>query len=123
MDKGLKKMLRITALAMYIASFITGCGDNAISTETKPVKVNIIDSYFRPAYNTVSYNPAIKSSTITPHSAKYRVTVQYDVFTYDIIDKESYEKYGDRVGDEADATLEIKKYSDGTVKYNIVSLD
>lgn len=123
MNKWLKKKLRIIALALYVASCITACSDNLIATETKQVKVAVIDSEFRKPYNTTSFNPATKTAMVTAHPARYRVTVQYDVFTYDITDKASYEKYGYDIGGEADATLEIKKYSDGTVKHDIVSLD
>lgn len=123
MNKWLKKKIRIIALGLYVASFITGCSDKAIATETKQVKVAIIDSEFRKPYNTFSFNPATKTAMVTPHPARYRVTVQYDVFTYDFTDEESYEKYGDKIGNEADATLTIRKYSDGTVKYDIISLD
>lgn len=123
MNKWLKKKLRIIALALYVASFITGCSGKVIATETKQVKVTVIDSEFRKPYNTYSFNPATKTAMVTPHPARYRTTVQYDVFTYDLTDKASYEKYGYDIGGEANATLEIKKYSDGTVKYDIVSLD
>ena len=123
MNKGLKKILRITALAMYMASIITACTDTALETDTSKVKVNVIDSYYKPAYSTSEYNVALKIPVLIQHPAKYRVTVQYDIFTYDFTDEESYEKYGDKIGDEVDATLTIRKYSDGTLKYDIISLD
>lgn len=123
MNKWLKKKLRIIALALYVASFITGCSDKVIATETKQVKVTVIDSEFEKSYNTVGFNPTTKTSIVTHHPAKYRVTVQYDIFTYDFTDKASYEKYKYDIGSEVDATLEIKKYSNSTVKYDIVSLD
>ena len=75
-------------MALYVASFITGCSDKAIATETKQVKVTVIDSEFKKLYNTVSFNPTTKTSIVTRHPSKYRVTVQYDIFTYDFTDKD-----------------------------------
>ena len=75
-------------MALYVASFITGCSDKAIATETKQVKVTVIDSEFEKLYNTISLSPATKTSIVTPHPARYRITVQYDIFTYDFTDKD-----------------------------------
>ncbi len=36
---------------------------------------------------------------------------------------DTYTKYVDKVGENANAILETKKYDDGTVKYNITTLE
>lgn len=49
--------------------------------------------------------------------------VKYDDVTYRFTDKDTYKKCSDKVGEMVNATLEIDKYDDGTVKYIITEIE
>ena len=53
----------------------------------------------------------------------HRITVEYDGVEYDISGSDTYYKYSDKVGEYTNGILQIKKYDDGSVKYDIVELE
>jgi hypothetical protein len=57
------------------------------------------------------------------HPATYRITVEYDGAEYNIGGSDVYNTYNDRIGETIEALLEIRTYDDGTVKYDILSLN
>lgn len=110
------KILASTILpAMLILTFsLAGCA-KCISTETSAVQVKIADEYRRGA----RYNAATKTMRPSVH----RITVEYDGVEYDISGSDTYYKYSDKVGEYTNGILQIKKYDDGSVKYDIVELE
>lgn len=118
----MKKVLYSIAMMFIFVFFLTGC-TKCISTETSTVQVKIIDEYHRAAYTTMYYSPATKTMMPQSHSAVYSITVEYNGVEYDISGSDTYNKYSDKIGEYVDGILEIKKYNDGTVRYNIVDLE
>ena len=57
------------------------------------------------------------------HPAVNRITVEYNGIEYSVNGRETYEKYQDKVGEYTNAVLETHTYDDGTVKYDILSLE
>ena len=106
------------ALALIFA--LTSCA-KCIGTETSTVEVKVIDKYYRSAYVTPVYYG--KGITMITHPAVYKIIVEYEGNAYAFYGIDTYTKYVDKVGENADAILETKKYDDGTVKYNITTLE
>lgn len=104
---------------MFTFSLI-GCA-KCINTELRTVEVEIVEEYHRGLY--VTSMRVGKVTTMQTHPAIYRITVEYNNVEYTINGKETYDKYKDKIGEYANATLEIRTYDDGTVKYNILSLE
>ena len=113
---------KIFALLLLIAliTCLVGCAE-CISTEYKTVEVVIVDEYHRSAYTQMMFT----GKTFVPivHPAVYRITVEYNGIQYTIDGSDPYNKYKNMVGETAIGALEIKTYDDGTVKYDIVSLE
>ena len=105
----MKKSICILAILLMFA--LVGC--KRISTETLTVQVKIIDEYHKPAY----IMPYGSSSSI------YKITVEYDGDEYYFRDRETYNKYSSRVGEYVNGTLQIRKYDNGTVLYDMISLE
>lgn len=114
-----RNILMIMVVAFFIIS-LTGCA-KCISTETSTVQVKVTDEYHRAMYTTPIFTG--KTTIITTHPAVYRITVEYNGVEYDISGSDTYDKYSNRVGEYVNGTLETKKYDDGTVRYNIISLE
>ena len=85
------------------------------------VEVVIVDKYYRGEYTILSYNGYGFVPIINP--AAYEIIVQYNGAEYTIDGSDTYDKYKDKVGQTIMGKLEIATYDDGTVKYNIVSLE
>lgn len=118
----MKKVLySITMIFIFVFSLV-GCA-KCISTETSTVQVKITDEYHRAAYTTMHYNSATKTMMPQSHPAVYRITVEYNGIEYVISGRDTYDKYSNRVGEYINGTLQIKKYDDGTVRYDIVGLE
>lgn len=92
-----------------------------VSTEDSTVQVKIVDEYHRNAYMTSVYNG--KSFQFVPHSAVYRITVEYKDTEYNIADETTYEKYHDKIGETVNAALRATTWDNGSVTYDIVGLE
>lgn len=118
----MKKFL-ITLLIMCTILFsLTGCA-KCISTETSTVQVKVTDEYHRAAYTTMYYSPATHTILLNSHPAVYRITVEYDGVEYYFYDSDTYNKYSDKVGECVNGILQIDKYDNGNVKYDIIDLE
>lgn len=115
----IKKVISILAIMCLMFSLV-GCA-KCISTEYENVEVNIVDEYHRGMYTTPMR--VGKVTTIQTHPAVYRITVEYNDVEYTISGSDTYNKYKDKVGQTTIGTLEIRTYDDGSVRYDITSLD
>lgn len=113
------KILPLLLLVVLIFS-LTGC-TKCINTEYENVEVTVIDEYYRAKYIQPIYNG--KSIIMVNHPAVYNITVEYNGIEYTIDDSDTYNKYKDKVKQTAIGTLEIRTYDNGTIKYDIVSLE
>ena len=107
-------------VAMTLIFILTSC-EKCISTETSTVEVKVIDKYYRSAY--VTPVNCGKSITMITHPAVYKIMVEYEGNAYAFYGIDTYTKYVEKVGENANAILETKKYDDGTVKCNITNLE
>ena len=114
----MKKLLSI-ALVVILCLAMAGCA-KLVETKYETVDVRVVDAYHRPGYT----QPMMvgKIVTIRHISAVYRITVEYDGVEYTIGGSETYRAFKNKIGDTVSATLEIRSYDDGTVRYDIVSL-
>lgn len=119
--KRLKNFYKL-AFILVFSLFLFGCA-NLISTETSTVKVEVVSVDFKDSYITYYYNPATKTCLPQNNPEKYEVIVEYNDVTYKFTGKDTYEKCSDKVGKKVNATLEIDKYDDGTVKYIITDIE
>lgn len=112
-------MKKILIFLLCISFLLTGCS-KLVGTETKNVEVTITDTYHRAVWmQPVSTG---KFTTWITHPAVWRVYVEYDDVEYTIDDADTYELFEDKIGQTATGILEIRKYDDGTSKYDIVDL-
>lgn len=118
--KHMKKILFSLAILLTSVFVLTGCA-KCISTETWTVRVKITDEYYSPMYQMPVFNG--KTTMMITYPAVYRITVEYNDVEYDIFGHNTYDKYSERIGEYVDGILETKKYDDGTVRYDIVSLE
>lgn len=116
--KKLKKSIKVLVIICLIIS-LSGC-TKCINTSYKNVKVKIADEYYRKAY----YFPVFtgKVMIMVRRPAAYRITIEYNGTKYTISDHDVYEKYKDKIGENAIGVLEIREYDNGTTKYNIVEI-
>ena len=119
--KSLKKFYNIAVILVF-SLFLSGCA-NLISTETSTVEVEVVSVDFKDSYITYYYSPATKTCMSRNNPEEYEVIVKYDDVTYKFTDKDTYEKCSDKVGKKVNATLEIDKYDDGTIKYIITDIE
>ena len=116
-------MKRITSsilLVLCLAFVLTGCA-KCISTEYESVEVRIVDKF----YQGTRVIPVSTGKTITTRviPSVYRITVEYDGVEYTISGSDTYDKYKDMIGHTAIGTLEICTYDDGSISYDIISLE
>lgn len=113
-----KKLLALLMLIVLMFSFV-GCA-KCINTEYKQVEVTIVDEYHRGMW----LQPVRigKVSSIITHPEICRITVEYNGVKYTINDKDTYDKYKDKVGEIAIAELKINTYDDGSTSSDITSL-
>lgn len=109
-------------ILLILVFILTGCA-KCINTETSTVQVKVTDEYHRAAYTTMYYSPATHTMLPQSHPAVYRITVEYDGVKYNISGRDTYNKYFNKIGEYINGILIIKKFDDGTVKYNIVDLE
>ena len=105
---------------MCLMFVLSGCA-KLVNTAYQKVEVVIMDEYYRGMYITPIFNG--KTTTMITHPAVYRITVEYNGVEYTISGSNTYNKYKNKVGETAIGNLEIRTYDDGTVKYEITSLD
>lgn len=114
-----KNILMILLVAAMMFSLV-GCTE-CISTEYENVEVNIIDEFYYPMWmQPVRFG---KTTTFITHTATYRITVEYNGVEYTFSDSDTYDRYANKVGQTTTGTLEIRSYDDGTIKYDIISLE
>lgn len=99
---------------------LVGCA-KCISTEYQTVEVKVVDEYHRGMY--VTPMRVGKVTTMQTHPEVNRITVEYNGVEYSISGKETYKKYSERIGEYVNGTLEVRTYDDGTVRYDISSLE
>ena len=115
------KILSLLLFALLVFS-IAGCA-KCISTEYNMVEVTIVDEYHKPGYTTIVYTAVLKMPMTQTHPAIYRIIVEYNGGEYTISGSNTYYKYKDKINQTAIGKLEIRTYDDGTVRYDIVSLE
>lgn len=119
MHKFLVIALIVLLVLLPVFTIMAGCAE-LISTEYETVQVKIVDKYHRGSYLTPMR--AGKVTTYITHPAVWRITVEYEGVEYSISGHDTYDRYKDMVGETISATLEIRRYDDGTIKYDITEL-
>lgn len=116
----MKKNILMFLLIVAMMFSLVGC-EKCISTEYQNVEVNVVDKYYRGTW----IQPIIygKVRTAITHPPVYQIKVEYNNIEYTISDRDTYNKYKDKIEQTAVGTLEINKYDDGTVRYDIISLE
>lgn len=117
--KLINRILALLLLTILIFSLV-GCA-KCISTEYQDVEVVVIDAFHRAMWIQPVWTG--KMMMAITHPAVYQITVKYNGVEYTIGSSDTYNKYKDKIGKTVIGKLEIKTYDDGTVKYNIVSLE
>lgn len=113
------RMLILLLLVLLIFSLV-GCA-KCISTEYESVEVVIVDKYHRAMW--IQPIRAGNVTTFITHPAVWRITVEYNGVKYYVNGNDTYHKYEDKIGQTTIGELEIKTYDDGTIKYDILSLE
>lgn len=115
-------MKRIVAVIAVILSLfiLSGC-EKLLSEEYSTVSVVVIDKRYTP----VMVTPIVagKVRTFVTRPARYCIDVEYNGIEYCISGSDIYSRYKDRIGETVNAQLRTRTYDDGTVKYDIISLD
>ena len=96
-----------------------GCA-KCISTEYEIVEVTVTDKWYKPM--TMTPVRAGKVTTFVTSPAIWQITVDYNGVDYKISGSDTYNKYKDKIGQTVNGKLEIRTYDDGSVRYDIVSL-
>ena len=107
-------------LLITLVFSLVGCA-KCICTEYENVEVTIVDKYYRAMW--IQPVRTGKVTTFITHPARYEITVEYNDIEYTISGSDTYDKYKDKIGQIIIGELEIKTYDDGTVKYNVISLE
>ena len=120
------RRIGIVAASLLIGlSTLTGC-TKCIKKTTEPVKVKIVNEYYKPKQTQIDFVSGLTSGDFTPHiytePAKYYITVEYNGINYTIPGESTYRKYHGRVGEMIQGTLVTREYDDGTSKSRIVSI-
>ena len=110
----------ILLLSLMLIFNLVGCV-KIVSIEYENVEVTIVDEHYRAMW----MQPMIidKVTTFITYPDEWEITVEYNGVEYTIDDEHTYKKYNSKIGQTAIGELEIKIYDDGTVKYDIVSLE
>lgn len=113
------RILVFLLLVVFIFSLV-GCA-KCICTEHESVEVVIVDKYHRGMW--MQPIRAGKVTTFITHPVVWRITVEYNGVEYTVSGSDTYDKYKDKIGQTTIGELEIKTYDNGTVEYDIVSLE
>lgn len=116
----LKNRIFVLLLLVILIFSLGGCA-KCISTEYENVEVTIVDKYYKAMWMQPIFTG--KTGGMITHPAVYSITVEYNDIEYTINGSDTYNKYKDKIGQTAIGELEIKTYDDGTVEYDIVSLE
>lgn len=117
----MKKFLYALTMLLVFVLTLTGCA-KCISTETSTVQVKVTDKYYEEAFTTMVYNPILKTVLPQSYPETYRITVEYKGREYSFSDRDTYNKYSDKIGGYVSGILETKKYDNGKIKYYIIGL-
>lgn len=82
----------------------------------------MIDKYYEEAFTTMVYNPILNTALPQSYPETYRITVEYNGIEYNFSDRDTYNKYSDKIGEYVNGILKIKKYDNWKIKYSIVGL-
>lgn len=113
-------MKKILILSVFILLLLTGCA-SVISIEYENVEVVVVDTE-----HTAMWLQPVKCGDMTTfitHPARYKITVEYNGVKYTLDDEDTYKKYKNKIGQTVNGTMEVKTFDDGTVKYDIWSLE
>ena len=110
----MKKNILICCLLFSV--LLIGCVQ-PVESETKNVTVLITDSYYRGPIVTPIMVGKVVAAMTTP--AIYEIEIKYENSTYTINGKNTYDLFKDRIGQTATGVLEIDRYDDGAVEYDI----
>lgn len=114
-------MRKVLILATLFAILILpGCA-KVVSTEETHVQVKIVDESYEAESILQLYTGNGWQTMIEP--AEHNIFVEYEGEQYRINDKDTYEKYSDKIGKYTTGTLRTKKYDDGSEKNKIIGLD
>ncbi len=116
----LKNRIIILLLLMVLIFNFSGCA-KYIGTKYENVEVTITDEYHRVMW--IQPIRAGKVTTFITHPTIWQITVEYNGVEYTVSGSDTYNKYKDKIGQTTIGELEIKTYDNGTVKYDIVSLE
>ena len=104
---------------LFLVFILTGC-TKVINTEYKNVDVTVVDKYHRSAWVQPVFNG--KTTHLITHPAKYRIIVEYENTEYRINGSDVYNRYKDKVGQQAIGICKVRTYDNGTVKYDVIDL-
>lgn len=113
------KTLVCFLLMLSLTLGLIGCA-KVVSVTKEDVLVNIVDEHYKHMYMQPIHTG--KVTTFITHPAQYKITVEYSGKQFVIDDKDTYDKYKDRVGEVITGTLETTTYDNGKKWYDIVSL-
>lgn len=113
-------LLLVILLLIIAPMILTGCA-KLVNTEYETVEVTIVDSYHRGAYS-IPVRVG-KVTTIQHRPAVYRIYVEHNGEQYAFGGYDIWQHYKNMIGCAIPATLEIRTYDDGTVKYEITALE
>jgi hypothetical protein len=111
---------KILILSVFILLLLTGCA-SVISIEYENVEVVVVDEDY-----TAMWLQPVKCGNVTTfitHPAHYKIIVEYNGVKYTLDDEDAYKKYKNKIGQTVNGTMEVKTFDDGTVKYDIWSLE
>lgn len=113
------KVLALLLITAMLISF-AGCAE-CISTEYKNVEVTIVEEYHRDTWRQIVR--VGKVATVITHPAVWQITVRYGDANYTINDRDTYNKYKEKIGETVVGRLEIRTYDNGETVCNIISLE
>lgn len=112
-------LMIVVLLIAPMAIILSGCA-KCVSTEYETVQAEIVDQHHRSAHTAPMMVGKVMTVRIVP--ASYSITVKYDGIEYTISGYDTWNEYKDMIGETVPATLEIRKYDDGTIKFDIIAL-
>lgn len=108
----------IMLFGIIFCCFITNGKNEPTNVEYVEMPVTIINA----EYKEMRRQPTGTGLIIT-HPEEHNIIVLYNGVKYTFNDRNTYNKYKDKVGQTAIGILEIRTYDDGTIKYNITELE
>lgn len=118
----MKRIIIIIAVIASILSLFTlsGCA-KLLNEEYSTVSVAVIDKHYTPVMVTPIIAGKVRTFVTIP--AQYRIDVEYNGIEYSLGGSGIYSRYKDKIGETVNAQLRTRTYDDGSVKYDIISLD